>query len=352
MNFLSRIARSVKPYTAGEQPGDKRYVKLNTNENPYPPSPRAEAVLRGFDSDSLRRYPKPDADGLREAIAKVEGVAPESVFCSNGSDETLFLAFAAFFDSGRSACFADITYSFYEVFANFFGIPAKIVPLTEDFAMDLAAMQSTDCAGYFIANPNAPTGVGIALREIERFLASVPEKLVVLDEAYMDFFGQSAAKLTKSYENLLVIKTFSKSYSLAGMRCGYAIGNVSLIDGLRRMKDCMNSYPVDSVCAQVCAAAVADTQYRDSTAALVRSERERVRGELIKMGFTVPESAANFLFAKSAQIRGAEVYQKLKEAGVLVRHFEKPRISDYCRITIGTREENDVLITQLKNILS
>ena len=352
MNFLGARARGISPYTAGEQPRDRRYIKLNTNENPYPPSPAVKAVLDGAEISDLRLYPSPDADGLREALAQAEGCAKENVFCGNGSDEVLFLSFAAFFDGERSTCFPDITYSFYEVFAKFFGIGAKIVPLKADFSMDTEKMAKTECAGYFIANPNAPTGVGIPLDEMEKFVASVPEKIVIADEAYMDFYGQSCVPLTKRYKNLLVVKTFSKSYSLAGIRCGYAIGDERLIEGLRRMKDCMNSYPVDRLCQEVCVAAAGDKAYHDKTVSLVVSERERLREGLLALGFTVPESKANFLFAGRAKKSGKEIYEKLKEEGVLVRFWDKPVLSDFCRITVGTAEQNNILLEKLKKILS
>lgn len=350
MNFLSRKARSVVPYTAGEQPQDKRYVKLNTNENPYPPSPRVQEALARFQAERLTLYPSPNADALRAGIAAAEGVETENVFCGNGSDEVLFLCFPAFFNADGAVCFPQITYSFYEVFAAFHGIRTVQVPLAE-FSIDLQKLAQTPCEGYFIANPNAPTGVGIGRDEMERFIASVPEKLVIADEAYMDFFGESLVPLTKRYANLLVVKTFSKSYSLAGIRCGYAIGDPALIDGLFRMKDCMNSYPLDAVCQAVCLAAIGDSEYRDRTAALVRAERERVRNELLRLGFTVPESKANFLFAGRARLGGGEIYSRLKEEGVLVRFWDKPFLRDFCRITIGTREQNDILLEKLNLIL-
>ena len=353
MDFLSKKARGIVPYTAGEQPKERRYIKLNTNENPYPPSPRVAEVLRTLETEELRRYPRPDAGKLRAAIAQAEGVGAENVFCGNGSDEVLALSFPAFFDGdGAGACFADLTYSFYEVFAAFFGIPTKIVPLRADFTFDLAAMQAADCQGYYIANPNAPTGVGIGRAEMERFVASVPEKLVILDEAYMDFFGESCVPLTRKYSNVLVVKTFSKSYSLAGIRCGYAVGDAALIDGLVRMKDCFNSYPVDMVAEAVCTAAIGDGEYYRGVTARVVSERERVRAALLTMGFTVPESRSNFLFAGRARVSGGEIYTRLKQAGVLVRYWEKPVLRDFVRITVGTPEENDVLLSQLHTILS
>ena len=353
MEFLSRKAAAIVPYTAGEQPDDRRYIKLNTNENPYPPSPSVCEALAAFRADSLRLYPRPDAGRLRAAIARKEGVLPENVFCGNGSDEVLALSFPAFFDTdGEGACFADITYSFYEVFTSFFGIPKKVVPLRADFSLDLAAMRKQACRGYYIANPNAPTGIAVGRSEIEAFVASVPEKIVVLDEAYMDFFGDSCVPLTERYPNVLVVKTFSKSYSLAGIRCGYAVGDARLIEGLTRMKDCFNSYPVDRVAEAVCTAAVESAAYYRQVTRRVAEERERLRGALLGMGFTVPKSGANFLFAGRVRASGRELYERLKQEGVLVRFWDKPVVRDFCRITVGTREENDILIEKLKTIIS
>ncbi len=351
--FLSERARAIAPYTAGEQPSDKRYVKLNTNENPYPPSPLAAEALKKFDADRLRLYPRPDADGLRAAIAKAEGVSPENVFCGNGSDEVLALCFPAFFDTdGKGACFAEYTYSFYDVFARFFSVPCVKIPMKEEFYLDFDRMGACSCDGYLIANPNAPTGVGVPRGEMERFISSVPDRIVIADEAYMDFFGESCVPLTACYRNLLVVKTFSKSYSLAGIRCGYAVGDAALIDGLFRMKDCFNSYPVDAVCQEVCGAAIADAKYHAETVSRVVAERGRLREALLALGFTVPESRANFLFAGRSRLSGAEIYRQLKDRGVLVRYWEKPFLRDFCRITVGTREQNDVLIAKLKEILA
>ncbi len=353
MNFLSKKARSVSPYTAGEQPRDKMYVKLNTNENPYPPSPKVRELLQGYDCGALKLYPDPNATSLREAIAQVEGVKAENIFCGNGSDEVLAFCFPAFFDGdGKGACFANFTYSFYEVFAQFFQIPTKIVPLVDKYFLDLEGMKKCDCQGYFIANPNAPTSVGVPLEKMEQLIASVPDKIVVADEAYMDFYGQSCASLTKKYPNLLVVKTFSKSYSLAGIRCGYAVGNVALIDGLFRMKDCFNSYPVDMLCQAICREAVLDVDYHRQTVEAVVCERTRLVTALRGMGCELPDSAANFLFVKKEGRSGKEIYTRLREDGVLVRFWDKPFLRDYCRITVGTREQNDRLLQSLQNIIN
>ena len=347
-NFLSKTAREIAPYTAGEQPADRQYVKLNTNENPYPPSPEALKAYRDYDFSSLKLYPPLEMRALREAIAAAEGVGAENVFCGNGSDEILALCFPAFFDAdGEGAAFADVTYSFYPVFAEFFKIPKKILPLEEDFSLDLEKLTKTPAQGVIVANPNAPTGIGIPLGEIEAFVRENSGRVVILDEAYMPFFDQSAVPLTKKYDNLVVVKTFSKGYSLAGMRCGYAVADPALISGLERCRDCFNSYPVDRVCQAVCAAAIGDKAYYDRVNALVISERERLSRALASLGFTVLPSKANFVFAKHAALSGREVYEALRARGVLVRHFQKPRISEYCRITVGSREENDALLRAL-----
>lgn len=351
--FLSRFLSSLKPYTAGEQPQDKAYIKLNTNENPYPPSPKAADALRSFDIGRLALYPSPNADFLREAIAKAEGVEKSNVFCGNGSDEVLALCMPAFFDKeGKGAAFADLTYSFYPVFCDFFSVPYKVVPLKNDYTMNLEALTAIECRGVLIANPNAPTGVGVKRMRMEAFVRENPDKLVIVDEAYMGFYGESLAPLVKKYDNLLVVKTFSKYYALAGIRCGYAIGSESLIKGLFAAKDCFNSYPVDALCQTVCAAAVSDGEYYRETAKRVTEERARVREELLTLGFTVPESAANFLFAGRKDIGGEAVYKGLKERGVLVRFWNTEKLKDFCRITIGSKEENDILLSALKELLS
>ena len=252
-NFLSRKARGIAPYVAGEQPKDRQYVKLNTNENPYPPSPKALEAYRNFDFSSLKLYPPLGMEKLRGAVAEAECVAPGHVFCGNGSDEILALCFPAYFDEdGAGAAFADITYSFYPVFCDFFGIPKKIVPLEEDFTLDLRKLAASGAQGLIVANPNAPTGIGIPLPEMEAFVRENSGRVVIIDEAYMPFYGQSAVPLTEKYDNLVVVKTFSKGYSLAGLRCGYAVAQPSLLSGLERSRDCFNSYPVDAVCQAVC----------------------------------------------------------------------------------------------------
>ena len=351
-SFLSRTAREIEPYTAGEQPADRRYVKLNTNENPYPPSPAARKAYETFDFSSLNLYPSLTMDALRENIARAEGVAKENIFCGNGSDEILALCFPAFFDSdGEGAAFAEITYSFYPVFCDFFKVKAHTIEMEEDLSLDLAKLTAAKAQGVLVANPNAPTGIGIPLDEMEAFIRANAARVVIVDEAYMPFFNQSAVSLVKKYPNLVVVKTFSKGYSLAGMRCGYAVADLALIDGLERVKDCFNSYPVDRVCQAVCAPAIADKSYYNERNAIVVSERERVSETLAKKGFTVLPSKANFVFAAHKCLSGRRVYEELRARGVLVRHFTKPKIENFCRITIGSPEQNDALFAALDEIL-
>ena len=351
-SFLSRTAREIEPYTAGEQPADRRYVKLNTNENPYPPSPAARKAYETFDFSSLNLYPSLTMDALRENIARAEGVEKENIFCGNGSDEILALCLPAFFDSdGVGAAFAEITYSFYPVFCDFFKVKAHTIEMEEDLSLDLAKLTAAKAQGVLVANPNAPTGIGIPLDEMEAFIRANAARVVIVDEAYMPFFNQSAVSLVKKYPNLVVVKTFSKGYSLAGMRCGYAVADPALIDGLERVKDCFNSYPVDRVCQAVCAAAIADKSYYNERNAIVVSERERVSETLAKKGFTVLPSKANFVFAAHKCLSGRRVYEELRARGVLVRHFTKPKIENFCRITIGSPEQNDVLFAALDGIL-
>lgn len=350
--FYSKLASSISPYTAGEQLNDKKYVKLNTNENPYPPSPKAVEALHNYDTERLRLYPDPTCKALREAIASVEGVSAEEVFCGNGSDEVLALCFPAFFDEdGKGACFADITYSFYPVFAEFFHVPTKIVSVKDDYSFDMEGFSKTDCQGYFITNPNAPTSLGLSLDEVESFVKKNPEKLVIMDEAYMDFYGESAVPLTKKYDNLLVVKTFSKSYSLAGMRLGYAVGEKKLIDALMRMKDCFNSYPVDGLAQAVGTASILDRAYFEECTKKVVEERERLKKEISAMGFDVLDSKSNFLFVQFKKTGGQYAYQYLRDRGVLVRFWNKPKLSDRCRITVGSKEQNDVLLEALRNLV-
>lgn len=348
--FWSPIVATLKPYVAGEQPRIQNLTKLNTNENPYGPSPKAIAAMQAAVADSLKLYPDPSALALRQSIARFYGVEADEVFVGNGSDEVLAHAFVALLNHDKPLLYPDITYSFYPTYCRLFGIEAEEIPLKDDFTIDLA--DYTRPAGAIILpNPNAPTGIGLPLAAIERLVAEHPDQPVVVDEAYIDFGGESAIPLTRKYDNLLVVHTLSKSRSLAGLRVGYAIGQRPLIDALERVKDSFNSYPLDRVAQAGAAAAVDDRAWFDETRTKVIETRERVTGALRQRGFEVLPSQANFVFARHPGHSGEALARGLRDRAVLVRHFAKPRISDFLRITIGTPEECDRLIAAVEEIV-
>ena len=350
----SRKAASVSPYVPGEQPQDRRYIKLNTNENPYPPSPAVEKALREFDAATLRFYPDPTSKALRDALSATYGIPPERIFVGNGSDEILAFAFQAFFDpaSPASDCvlFPDVTYSFYPVYAGLYDIPFRTVPLADDFSVPVDAFLAP-CGGVVLPNPNAPTGRALPLADIERIVSAHPDRAVLIDEAYVDFGCETALPLLERYDNLLVVQTASKSRSLAGLRLGYAFGSRALIEGLERIRDSFNSYTVDRLAQAAGIAALSDPEGFERTRALVVATRERTSRRLGKLGFEVVPSAANFLFARHPGMGGAELYEALKERGILVRYFRKPRIDAYVRITVGTPEEMDALCVELSRLV-
>ena len=348
--FWSPVVATLKPYVAGEQPRIANLVKLNTNENPYGPSPKAIAAMQAAVTDSLKLYPDPSALALREAIAKTYGVAPDEVFVGNGSDEVLAHAFAALLKHEKPLLYPDITYSFYPTYCGLFGIEAVEVPLKDDYTIDVADYRR-QCGAIILPNPNAPTGIGLPLSAIEMIVAEHPDQPVVIDEAYIDFGGESAIPLTRKYDNLLVVHTLSKSRSLAGLRVGYAIGQRPLIDALERVKDSFNSYPLDRVAQAGATAAIEDVAWFDETRTKVMESRDRVSGALRQRGFEVLPSQANFVFTRHPDHSGADLAKALRERAVLVRHFAKPRISNFLRITIGTPEECDRLIAALEEIV-
>ncbi|MBD9374750.1 histidinol-phosphate transaminase [Rhizobium sp. ARZ01] len=348
--YWSPVVSTLKPYVAGEQPRIANLIKLNTNENPYGPSPKAITAMQAAVADTLRLYPDPSALTLRETIAKTYDVAPDEVFVGNGSDEVLAHAFAALLKHDKPLLYPDITYSFYPTYCGLFGIEAVEVPLKDDFTIDIADYRR-DCGAIILPNPNAPTGIGLPLSAIETIVAEHPDQPVVVDEAYIDFGGESAIPLTRKYENLLVIHTLSKSRSLAGLRVGYAIGQRPLIDALERVKDSFNSYPLDRVAQAGATAAIEDVAWFDETRKKVMESRERVTGALRQRGFEVLPSQANFVFARHPGHSGADIAKGLRERAVLVRHFAKPRISDFLRISIGTPEECDRLIAALEEMV-
>ena len=353
MNYLSRRCRSILPYTAGEQPQDKKYVKLNTNECPYPPSPEVEKTLKEFDAGILRLYPDPENKKLVSVIAQMHGLEPDNVFAGNGSDEVLALCFPAFFDEGDAVAFADVTYTFYKVWAHAFGVKARVIPVDKELKLDpedyLALPDSV--RGVIICNPNAPTGMPMPRADIVRIAEQNSERVVIVDEAYCDFSQESMIGMLNELPNLVVVKTLSKAYALAGARCGYAIGNKALIDGLKLVKNSMNSYTVNALTEAVAVAALGDKKYYAEIIDKINAQREETADALRELGFTVLPSSSNFIFAKHKVLSGSEIYFRLKENGVLVRHFKSDRISDFVRITIGTSQEMKTLLSEVRKIV-
>ena len=348
--FWSDLARELAPYVPGEQPRVANLVKLNTNESPFGPSPLALESMRAAAADSLRLYPDPEATELREALAAHHGVTPEQVFVGNGSDEVLAHAFAALLKQRRPLLFPDVSYSFYPVWAQLFGIDCETVAL--DGGMRVAVEDYRRAAGAIvIANPNAPTGVSLPRTEIAQLLAEHSDIPVVIDEAYVDFGGESAVPLIAEHANLLVVQTMSKSRALAGLRVGYALGDVGLIEALRRVKDCFNSYPLGRIAQVGATASVRDDAYFRESCARVVAGREAMTRELMGLGFVVLPSSANFVFARHPARGGLEFATALRERGVLVRHFNKPRTRDYLRISVGSDEDTRRLIAAAAEIL-
>ena len=348
--FFSKKYQNLKAYTPGEQPRDMQYIKLNTNESPYPPSPSvAEAVLR--EAGKLALYSDPECTELIREASAVFGVKPTEILMTNGSDEILNFAFMAFCDAEHPIVFPDITYGFYPVFAELNGIPYEKIPLKEDFSIDV-----NDYIGIgkniVIANPNAPTGLTLTLEEIEKIVASNPENIVIIDEAYVDFGAESAVGLTKKYGNLLVTQTFSKSRSMAGARLGFGIGAEELIADLQTIKYSTNPYNVNRMTMAAGAAALRENTYYMENCKKIEQTREYTKKALEQMGFFVTDSKANFLFAKSERVSGETLYRELKKRGVLVRHFSAERICEYNRITVGTKEQMDVFLAKTEEILS
>lgn len=347
--FFSSRYENLVPYTPGEQPRDQQYVKLNTNESPFPPSPGVLAAV-AEEAGKLQLYSDPDSTMLIRKLAAHYDVAQEQVIAVNGSDEILNFAFMAFADEQHPLAFADITYGFYPVFAALNHIPYSVIPLWRDFTLDV-----NDYIGLkhtiVIANPNAPTGLALTRDEIERIVASNPDSVVIIDEAYVDFGAESAVPLVKKYRNLLVTQTFSKSRSMAGARLGYGIGDAELIRDLNTIRYSTNPYNVNRMSCMAGVAALEEQAYYDANCRTIQENRAYTTEALRGLGFEVLDSSANFIFARTDAISGGGYYRALKARGVLVRHFEKPRISDFVRITIGTREQMDTLLARTKDIL-
>ena len=347
--FFSEKFATLTPYTPGEQPRDMQYVKLNTNESPFPPSPAVAAAV-AEQSGKLQLYSDPESTALRAKLAEVYGVKPSQVIVSNGSDEVLNFAFMAFADEKSPLAFPDISYGFYPVFAELNHIPYTQVPLKEDFSIDPADYMGIGKT-VVIANPNAPTGLCLSLAQVEAIVKSNPDNVVIVDEAYVDFGGDSAVKLVDSYENLLVVQTFSKSRSMAGARLGFAIGNEKLIADLNTIRYSTNPYNVNRMTEFAGVAALEENCYYMENAKTIMENRAWTVAELKKLGFAVLDSKANFIFAKSDKVDGEVLYKELKKRGVLVRHFTKARIAPFVRITIGTKGQMEILVEKIKEIL-
>ena len=353
-SFFSPVVGRLVPYVPGEQPKIDRLVKLNTNENPYPPSPRVIAAIQAAAQQGLQLYPDPESVALRQVIAEHHGLAPSHVFVGNGSDEVLAHAFFAFFQQGSPLLMPDISYSFYKVYCGLYDIPVELRPLTQAMRLDVSAYASAedvDVAGVVIANPNAPTGIGLSLQEVEQLLRLHPKRVVLVDEAYVDFGGESAIALIARYPNLLVVHTLSKSRSLAGLRVGFACGQAHLIEALERVKNSFNSYPLDRLAIAGGVAAFEDTAYFEQTRQAVMSSREGLVLALEDLGFSVLPSQANFVFVRHPRHDAASIAAGLRGHGVLVRHFKLPRIENYLRISIGTPEQCDSLLQGLVSVL-
>lgn len=342
--------RNIEPYVPGEQSKDKDIVKINANENPYPPSPKAAEVLKSFDTNKLRFYPSANSTKLKEAIAKYYKVDVSNVFVGNGSDDVLAVAFQSFFNSEKPIVYPDLTYSFYPVWCSLFGIKYKNYPVGDDFRINPKDYKEKN-GGVVISNPNAPTSLGEGLDFVEKILNYNQDSVVVIDEAYVDFGGTSSIPLINKYENLLVTGTFSKSRSLAGLRIGFAIGSKALIDVMEAVKNSYNSYTVDSLSIEMGAASIKDDEYFKSTCKKVIKTRERVTLELEKLGFDVLDSQTNFIFATHNKHNMKSLFEYLKTQKVFIRYFSLPRIENYVRITIGTNEEMDIFLEKTKEFI-
>ena len=348
--FFSEKYAALTPYVPGEQPRDMQYLKLNTNESPYPPLPEVVEAARE-EAARAHLYSDPTALALRQALAKRYGVTPDMVVAVNGSDEALNFAFMAFCDREHPAVFADITYGFYPVFANVNGIPYEEIPLRDDFTLDPEDYVRRPGKTVFIANPNAPTGLLLPLADVERIAASDPSRVVVIDEAYIDFGGESAIRLIPEYPNLLVTRTFSKSRSLAGARLGFAVGQPALIADLETLRNSTNPYNVNRMTLAMGAASLAHDDVNMQNCMTVAGVRDRAAEELRGLGFLVTDSKTNFLFARHPAVEGEMLYKKLRERGILVRHFSLPRIAAYNRITVGTAEQMKTFTAAVREIL-
>ena len=347
--FFTESLKALQPYVPGEQPQDMQYIKLNTNESPFPASPKAVAAINGEEVSRLYLYSDPDCKALIAAIAKRYGLQPEQVTVGNGSDEVLWFALRAFCDENTPLAYNDITYGCYKTWCSMLNVPSKILPLQEDYSVNLSLYRGLDST-IMITNPNAPTGLCLSTVQIEEVLQQHPDHVVIVDEAYVDFGGESCVGLIDKYDNLLVVQTCSKSRSLAGARLGFAMGNAELISDLNRIKFSFNPYNVNRLTCLAGIAAMEDEEYFQTCTRTVARTREKTAAALKTMGFTLTDSKANFLFAESSRIPGGELYRKLKEKGILVRHFDKPRLENRLRITVGSEQQMEALLTALKEL--
>ncbi|MDO7243211.1 histidinol-phosphate transaminase [Acinetobacter pittii] len=352
--FWSPEVRKLQPYQPGEQPKNQKFIKLNTNENPYPPSPLVSIAVQqvlGTNAEILRLYPDPDAKDLREIIALQQGLNSDEVFIGNGSDEVLAFIFKAFFlHPNRPILYPDISYSFYPVYCQFYGLNSIVIPVNKNFEISPTDYHRENC-GIIIANPNAPTGIALSLSQIESILISNRDSVVVIDEAYVDFGAESATKLIHRYDNLVVCQTTSKSRSLAGLRVGFAMAQPHLITALDRVKNSFNSFPIDSLAIAAAYASFKDQSYFEKMCQHIMDEREKLCNNMKQIGFSILPSKANFIFAYHEKHDGAQLAFKLKQHGILVRHFNKPRINNFLRISIGSHEDNLILIKILKELV-
>lgn len=342
--------RKVTPYVPGEQPQEKNIIKLNTNENPYPPSPKVFEAHQKMDVGRFALYPELSAASLRDALAEYHGISGKEVFVGVGSDDVLSLAFLTFFNSGKPVLFPDITYSFYPVWAEVYRIPYERPALREDFTIDPEDYKGEN-GGVVIANPNAPTSISMAASQVEEIIQANPEVVVIIDEAYVDFGGETVLPLIQKYDNLLVVRTYSKSRSMAGMRIGYAMGNEALIEAMNDVKESINSYTMNTESICIGAAALEDEEYFQEHLKKVMATRERTKEALETMGFDVKESCTNFLFVAHESVPAKEIFEALKRQGIYVRYFNKEKISNYLRITIGTEEQMELFLRVLERIL-
>lgn len=349
--FMRKEYDSIVPYTPGEQLNDKKYIKLNTNESPFPASPKVLEALNTSLISSLRLYSDPKLKKVKEAIAEFYSVTPEQIFVGNGSDDVIAFAFMAFGGLGGSFCCPDITYSFYPVFADLFKVNLEQIPLKDDFSVDVNDYIGKN-KNIIIANPNAPTGLTLTRDEIELILKTNPDNVVIIDEAYADFSeGTSVVDLVDHYENLIVTQTFSKSRSLAGLRVGFSVSSKALADDLEKLKYSFNPYNVNALSIEAAAAAISDRKYYEKTIAETVRIREFTKSELKKRGFVLTDSKSNFVFAKTDKIPSAELYEELRNRGILIRYFNAPRISEYFRMSMGTMEQMEKVIEVIDEII-